>query len=407
MYTHIKASLVNGQLQVVAWNPITQMGMAYRLGSDSVANADRPFKVDYQETKRLNSTIDGFVYYGDKDYYMRLYSSLGSNASSTAPVWNNTEPTESVFTFLGANANVNQSGGVYVDYFFGNSEYKKLVNYAGTGIIGNEFKVGFTPSRSIHKPISATGDYSLFDIGRNGIDTANDEVLYLNLSSVGVANANRVTYTDNSIVFPTTGSVNASGVSFIAIVEADTDKSGGGIIFPFVTDDNNLLVTDGGYIYTDGKNLDGSFNKTSEVVSGVQSFDLTGVSDGEKYLARVKGTGALLALDEYPIVVKGIPTGTLTEYQFSIDSGLWYDKTSTPLSTPISFISRYPYMVVSGTPHYEMKNEKAIPVNIMDSLQLNRTITKTINVSELPTADPFIDGELWNNSNVITLSVGA
>ena len=84
---------------------------------------------------------------------------------------------------------------------------------------------------------------------------------------------------------------------------------------------NSLTVTDGGYIYTDGKNLDGSFNKTSEVVSGVQSFDLVGVSDGMKYLAREYGTGTLKAYDE----VGNEPNGT--NLWFNVGDGTYYEST--------------------------------------------------------------------------------
>lgn len=140
---------------------------------------------------------------------------------------------------------------------------------------------------------------------------------------------------------------------------------------------NALSYTDAGHIYTNGKNSNGSFNKISEsALTG--TYDLTGVSDGMKYLAKVFGTSTLIALDEYPIVVKEVPTGVLTEYQFSTDSGLWYDKTSTPLATPISFISRYPYMVISETPQYEMTDEEDIPVNIMDSLVISGAVESNV-----------------------------
>jgi len=468
VYTHIIASLVNGNLQVVAWNPITKMGMAYRLGSDSIVNADRPFKVDYQETKRLDSTTIGPIYYGDNSKYLQLHSVYSTyGALDIVDFWDSTSPTSTAFTFIGGNTIVNQLGGVYVDYFFGNSEYKKLTDN-GSKITIEEFDINRNTSLLTDKNYSTTGDWNRIDYQRG-----NTKVIELNTVDIEktITADNRVNGTED-------------------------------IIFPFVTDDNNLLVTDGGYIYTDGKNLDGSFNKTSEAVSGVQSFDLTGVSDGKKYLAREYGTGALKAYDGYSVGLYDKESADDNRLVFDVESGKHYETVGgelvvngtfdtdvsgwstnnssitqasgglqvtattvngyavqgiatiigetycyiarlkgttsgqcqlfigteggdysnvleftatntaetkdvsgvftatttttfislvttavgyttnfdnvsvfkkeatldTPLATPVSFISRYPYMVVSETPQYEMVNEKAIPVNMMDNL---------------------------------------
>ena len=86
----------------------------------------------------------------------------------------------------------------------------------------------------------------------------------------------------------------------------------------------------------------------------------------------------------------------------------------TTLTTPISFIDDKPYQVASGTPMGRLVDYPSIPRNVMEDTYVDGDLEvsgyikgSTINISTLPTADPFIDSELWNDSNTIKLSAGA
>ncbi len=229
-YTNIRASLTSsGTLEVVAFNPITKCGMCYRVGSDSATDSWRPFLVDYQETKKLNGATGGYVYHGDKDNKMQLYySTTGSNASSANDAWENTAPTDTSFHFKGNHGNVNDAGFVYVDYFFGNSDYKKLVKYEGNVTVGNEIEVGFRANSWRIKRVDLAGNWNWQDSLR---ETSSS--LFMNTSGVSdVHQAYTVAVTDTSLILNSTDATfNSSGTNYIAIVERDTVGDGGGTYF--------------------------------------------------------------------------------------------------------------------------------------------------------------------------------
>jgi hypothetical protein len=120
--------------------------------------------------------------------YLRLDESVG--ATTAAGTFNNTEPTDSVFT-LGAASRVNDASADYVAYVFateveefGDKSDESVIkcgSYTGTGVSLNEVDFGFEPQWLLVKPASAAGDWTLFDEQRGLGFGAGDLPLYANM----------------------------------------------------------------------------------------------------------------------------------------------------------------------------------------------------------------------------------
>ena len=109
------------------------------------------------------------------DEFLRLNSDRSSD-NSTAH-WNDTEPTNSVFT-VRSNDTVNASGGQYVAYCWAPIEgYSSIGSYTGQGSTGGFVYTGFRPRWIMIKRTSGTGDWHIFDTSRDGYNPDNDSLI--------------------------------------------------------------------------------------------------------------------------------------------------------------------------------------------------------------------------------------
>ena len=113
--------------------------------------------------------------------YLRLTSNIGSSTESN--IWNDTDPTSSVFT-VGTGATVNENNGTYVAYLFASvTGVSKVGTYTGNGS-NQTINCGFTAGARfiLIKRTDSTGDWYLYDSAR-GIVSGNDPQLKLNSSA--------------------------------------------------------------------------------------------------------------------------------------------------------------------------------------------------------------------------------
>ena len=118
----------------------------------------------------------------DAGYYLILEA---DNAQSTAAnVWNDTDPSSTVFT-LGDNTSVNENNLNYVAYCFAEIEgYSKFGSYTGNGDADGVFVyTGFKPAWIMLKRTDGTNDWILFDNKRLGYNGDNKR-LYPNQTYV-------------------------------------------------------------------------------------------------------------------------------------------------------------------------------------------------------------------------------
>ncbi len=108
---------------------------------------------------------------------MPLNNTDATIASSTT--WNNTEPTNTVFT-IGNGTGVNANNEEYIAYCFADSSTSKIDSYTGNGeASGPVIDCGFKPAYIMVKRTDSAGSWYIFDTKREPTGTL-DNALYAN-----------------------------------------------------------------------------------------------------------------------------------------------------------------------------------------------------------------------------------
>jgi len=136
--------------------------------------------------------------------------------------WNDTTPTETVFS-LGTNNNVNASGATFIAYLFATVDgISKVGTYTGTGS-DVDVDCGFTSGARfvLIKRTDGTGSWYLFDTVR-GIVAGNDPMINLNSTSAQFTGADYIDPLSSGFTVGTGGGseVNASGGNYIFLAIA-------------------------------------------------------------------------------------------------------------------------------------------------------------------------------------------
>lgn len=176
--------------------------------------------------KQRSSANDGVVYTASSGngYYLRLFStsSDSGNTPTAGLLWNNTDPTATVFS-VGSGTNTNGSGSTYVAYLFATcAGVSKVGSYTGNGS-SQTIPCGFTTGARfvmIKKSTSTAPDRDWFvwDSAR-GIVSGNDPHLSPNTTAAEVT-------TDDS--------VDADASGFIVNQDAATDINVNGVSYIFL-----------------------------------------------------------------------------------------------------------------------------------------------------------------------------
>jgi hypothetical protein len=159
--------------------------------------------------------------------YLRLNTTAAETVSSTR--WNNTDPTDTVFT-LGTDSGVNANGGTYVAYLFahnaggfgltGTDNVISCGSYEGnSSTAGPEITLGYEPQWILVKrATSSTGNWYLYDTMRGWtVELAGNNALYANLTNAEINdNFGRPTATGFQLL-TSAAALNASGSSYIYI----------------------------------------------------------------------------------------------------------------------------------------------------------------------------------------------
>jgi hypothetical protein len=135
--------------------------------------------------KNRDAAIDGRVYHVGTDaanprlYWIKLFASAGNGArQTTGAVWNDTAPTETVFS-LGTASNVNSLNQEHIAYCWTPVEgYSAFGSYTGNGLADGPFVyTGFRPRFLLYKYSSTTGNWAMFDSERNTYNVMDNYLL--------------------------------------------------------------------------------------------------------------------------------------------------------------------------------------------------------------------------------------
>ena len=151
--------------------------------------------------------------------YMKLNEAEATALSSS--IWNNTEPTSSVFS-LGTSSDVNGDGITYVSYLFAEKQgFSKFGSYIGNANADGTFiYTGFKPAWLMIKLTSGDG-WHLFDNKRD-VDNVIEHRLEADGGGAEHTSIDWLDFTAQGFKLRTTGGgVNASGSTFIYIAFAE------------------------------------------------------------------------------------------------------------------------------------------------------------------------------------------
>ena len=147
----------------------------------------------------------------------------GTDAFFDTVVWNDTAPTNSVFSLGGTGYSSNNSGATYVAYCFHSVDgYSKVGSFTGNGSTDGPFVyTGFRPAWLMLKRTNSTSNWSILDSQRNTFNVVTGYI-DANVSSAEATNFNWADFTSNGFKFRGTNSTwNASGSNYIFLCFAE------------------------------------------------------------------------------------------------------------------------------------------------------------------------------------------
>lgn len=171
--------------------------------------------------KNRTNSSNWFVYH---NAYGANYSGIlnsTSNWSTNSTIWNNTEPTSTVFT-VGASTDVNTSGDNYVAYLFSTlAGISKVGSYTGNGS-SQTINCGFTAGARfvLIKSGDNNTDWCVFDTAR-GIVSGNDPFMRINTTVAEITGQDAVDPTNSGfIVNETTELLNTNTKTYLYLAIA-------------------------------------------------------------------------------------------------------------------------------------------------------------------------------------------
>jgi len=173
---------------------------------------------------KKRNVVDRWVVYANNDNtdYLVLNTTAGSVDDNT--MWNDTSPTELVFT-LGTNNDVNGSTDTFVAYLFASCPgVSKVGSYTGTGAT-LDIDCGFSNGARFvmikRTEPASTGDWYIWDTAR-GIISGNDPYLLLNSTATEVTSTDYIDPLSSGFQISSTApaAINALGGNFIYLAIA-------------------------------------------------------------------------------------------------------------------------------------------------------------------------------------------
>ena len=180
--------------------------------------------------KQLNATQQWINYHKAIGATKYLHLNATDAAATSSTVWNDTDPTSSVFS-VGTAANCNGSGNTYVAYCFAEKKgFSKFGSYVGNGSTDGTFVyTGFKPAFLIQKRSDTTANWNLYDNKRSTSGGSNvvDDLFYVDGSNAEISYTS-VDFLSNGFKFRSSdGAINSGANIYMAFAEAPIVSSNG------------------------------------------------------------------------------------------------------------------------------------------------------------------------------------
>jgi hypothetical protein len=178
--------------------------------------------------KKLNTTGSWITYHSALGATKYLYLNATDAQASNSTVWQDTEPTTSVFS-VGSASNCNASGATYVAYCFAEKTgYSKFGSYTGNG--SNSFiYTGFKPALMICKKTDSADNWKIVDNKRSPFNVM-DDTLAADTNNAEASPEGGVTidFLSNGFAFKSMSNAafNANGGSYIYMAFAEVPLVG-------------------------------------------------------------------------------------------------------------------------------------------------------------------------------------
>ena len=182
--------------------------------------------LDFIIVKNRATTNQWCIYNRPRGATKFIHLDATDSESTASSVWNNTEPTSSVFS-VGVSALTNGSSNSMIAYCFAEKKgYSKFGSYTGNGNADGTFiYTGFKPALIIFKRADSTGFWRIVDNKRD-VDNVAHHFLFANDSSVESTAVGSSQYDTDILsngfkIRTTLASSNASGGTFIYMAFAE------------------------------------------------------------------------------------------------------------------------------------------------------------------------------------------
>ena len=186
--------------------------------------------LDFIIVKNRDTTNQWCIYNRPRGATKFIHLDATDSESTASSVWNNTEPTSSVFS-VGVSALTNGSSNSMIAYCFAEKKgYSKFGSYTGNDNANGTFVyTGFAPAWVMIKRTNSTNDWIILDIKRNPINPSDERILANSVNAASTANT-MVDFLSNGFKPRSTyGGINGASDNFIymAFAEAPFVNSNG------------------------------------------------------------------------------------------------------------------------------------------------------------------------------------
>lgn len=170
--------------------------------------------------KQRSAPNENWACYGNADNTAYAYLNLSNGFDSAYDMWDDTSPTDSVFT-VGTYGDVNTDTETYIAYLWGSvTGVSEVGSYSGTGVTQN-IDCGFTARYVMIKRFDTGGAWIYLDSARGLTPTPTEPFLRYNDTASEITWDDYVRgHADGFTVVGTSGASNASGGTYIFIAIA-------------------------------------------------------------------------------------------------------------------------------------------------------------------------------------------